>query len=76
MISRRWIVPACHGNVQNAYVNATKEDHLEIYMKLPDGMVMDEKEIDPLRVKSSKDLALLPKKSLCGSTQTGRLWRY
>ena len=37
VLSRRWNVPARHGDVPNAYVKAEKEEHLDIYMKVPMG---------------------------------------
>ena len=73
MLSRLWNVPARHGDVPNAYVKAEKEEHLDIYMKVPKGMTLDEKDIKSLDAKSSNDLALLLKKSLCGLKQDGRL---
>nr|CCA24647.1 hypothetical protein PITG_05283 [Albugo laibachii Nc14] len=35
VISRRWNVPARHGDVPNAYVKTEKEPHLDVYMKVP-----------------------------------------
>ena len=35
-------MPARHGDVPNAYDKAKKEEHLEIYMKVPKGMILDE----------------------------------
>ena len=37
VLSGRWNVPARHGDVPNAYVKAEKEEHLDIYMKVPMG---------------------------------------
>uniref|UniRef100_A0AAV1VPD8 Reverse transcriptase Ty1/copia-type domain-containing protein n=1 Tax=Peronospora matthiolae TaxID=2874970 RepID=A0AAV1VPD8_9STRA len=71
---RRWKVPARHDDVPNAYVNAEKEEHLDIYMKVPKGMTVKEKEIKDLNAKTPNDLALLLKKSLYGLKQAGRLW--
>ncbi|CAI5723653.1 unnamed protein product [Peronospora farinosa] len=74
MLSRRWKVPARHGDVPNAYVKAEKEEHLDIYMKVPKGMTLDGEEIKGLESRSTNDLALLLKKSLYGPKQAGRLW--
>ena len=38
VLSRRWNVPARHGDVPNAYVKADTEKDLDIYMKVPRGM--------------------------------------
>ncbi|CAI5705438.1 unnamed protein product [Peronospora effusa] len=62
MLSRRWKVPARHGDVPNAYVKAEKEEHLDIYMKVPKGMTIDEEKIKGLGKRSTNDLALLLKK--------------
>ena len=40
---RRWIVPARHGDVPNAYVKSEKKEHLDIYMKVLENMILDEK---------------------------------
>ena len=40
VLYRRWNVPARHGDVPIAYVKAEKEEHLDIYMKLPKGMAV------------------------------------
>uniref|UniRef100_A0AAV1UWW3 Reverse transcriptase Ty1/copia-type domain-containing protein n=1 Tax=Peronospora matthiolae TaxID=2874970 RepID=A0AAV1UWW3_9STRA len=74
VLSRRWKVPARHGDVPNAYVKAEKEEHLDIYMKVPKGMTVKEKEMKDLNAKTSNDLELLLKKSLYGLKQAGRLW--
>ena len=74
VLSRRWNIPARHGDVPNAYVKAEKEEHLDIYMKVPKGMVVDEKELESLGVNSSNNCTLLLKKSLYGLKQAGRLW--
>ena len=42
VLSRRWNVPARHGDVPNAYVKAEKEEHLDMYTKVPKGMFVDE----------------------------------
>ena len=74
VLSRRWNIPARHGDIPNAYVKAEKEEHLDIYMKVPKGMAVKEKEMKDLNAKTPNDLALLLKKSLYGLKQAGRLW--
>ncbi|CAI5727355.1 unnamed protein product [Peronospora destructor] len=74
VLSRRWNVPARHGDVPNAYVKAEKEEHLDIYMKIPKGMVLNDQELKIPGAKTANDLALLLKKSLYGLKQAGRLW--
>ena len=74
VLSRRWNVPARHGDVPNGYVKAKKEEHLDIYMKVPKGMVLSDQELKSYVVRTSGDLALLLKNSLYGLKQAGRLW--
>uniref|UniRef100_A0AAV1T2U8 Reverse transcriptase Ty1/copia-type domain-containing protein n=1 Tax=Peronospora matthiolae TaxID=2874970 RepID=A0AAV1T2U8_9STRA len=74
VLSRRWKVPARHGDVPNAYVKAEKKEHLDIYMKVSKGMTVKEKEMKDLNAKNPNDLALLLKKSLYGLKQAGQLW--
>ncbi|CAI5703653.1 unnamed protein product [Peronospora effusa] len=52
----RWNVPARHGDVPNAYVKAEKEEHLDIYMKVPKGMVLSDQELKLHGVETSSDL--------------------
>ena len=66
VLSRRWNVLARHGDVPNAYVKAEKEEHLDVNMKVPKGMILDEKVSKAMGAKSSNDLALLLKKPLNG----------
>ena len=73
VLLRRWKVPARHGDVPNAYVKAEKEEHLNIYMKVPKGMTVAEKEMKNVSAKTPNDLELLLKKSLYGLKQAGRL---
>ena len=49
ILSRRWNVPARHGDVPNEYDKAEKEEHLDIYMKVPKGMILDEKRAEGSR---------------------------
>lgn len=44
----RWGIPARHGDIPNAYVRAGKELHLEIYLEMPQGMKIDEKQLRKL----------------------------
>ena len=74
VLSRRWNVPARHGDVPNAYVKADKEKDLDIYMKIPRGMQVNQDVLNKHGVKETKHLALLLKKSLYGLKQAGRLW--
>jgi hypothetical protein len=74
VFARRWRVPARHGDIPNAYVKAEKEQHLEIYLAIPKGMVVPEEVLRACGVSSYKKLALRLKKSLYGLKQAGRLW--
>ena len=53
VLSRRWDVPARHGDVPNAYVKAEKEEHLDIFMEIPRGMQLTTKELQGFGVQSS-----------------------
>uniref|UniRef100_A0AAV1VL46 Reverse transcriptase Ty1/copia-type domain-containing protein n=1 Tax=Peronospora matthiolae TaxID=2874970 RepID=A0AAV1VL46_9STRA len=74
VLSKRWNVPARHGDVPYAYVKAEKEEHLDIFMKVPKGMQITKEELQGFGVESSGEVALLLKKSLYGLKQAGRLW--
>nr|CCA17046.1 hypothetical protein HCAG_04640 [Albugo laibachii Nc14] len=43
VLSRRWNLPARHGDVLNAYFKAEKEPQLDVYMKDPKGMKIEMK---------------------------------
>ena len=57
----------------NAYVKLEKEQHLDIYMKVPKGMQVTGKKLAGVGVQSSGNVTLLFKKSLYGLEQAGRL---
>ncbi|KAE9223164.1 hypothetical protein PF005_g6413 [Phytophthora fragariae] len=40
VLARKWLVPAKHGDVPNTYANADKEAELDIFLRLPHGMVI------------------------------------
>ncbi|KAE8991914.1 hypothetical protein PR002_g20704 [Phytophthora rubi] len=69
-----WEVPARHGDVPSAYVKADKEEGLEIYLYIPDGMEIPDELLALLGVKHKGQLALRLIKSLYGLKQAGRLW--
>ena len=56
VLSRRWDVPARHGDVPNAYVKAETEQHLDIYMEVSKGMQVTGKEPAGVGVQSSSKL--------------------
>ncbi|KAG3089487.1 hypothetical protein PI124_g126 [Phytophthora idaei] len=74
VFAHRWGVPARHGDIPNAYVKAGKEQHLEIYLEIPQGMAIGEDVLRKLGVDSKGRLALRLRKSLYGLQQAGRLW--
>ncbi|KAE8951940.1 hypothetical protein PR002_g32818 [Phytophthora rubi] len=53
-----WEVPARHGDVPSAYVKADKEEGLEIYLYIPDGMETSDELLALLGVKHKGQLAL------------------
>ena len=73
ILSRRWNVPARHGDMPNAYVNTEKEENMDIYMKITKGMQVSSKELASFGVQSTGEIVLLLKKSLYGLKQDGRL---
>jgi hypothetical protein len=73
-LARKWLVPAKHGDVPNAYVKAKKEAELDIYLRLPRGMVIPEDVRKRLGVTNDSELVLELKKALYGLKQAGRLW--
>ena len=64
VLSRRWNVLARHGEIPNTYWKAEKEEHLDIFMKIPRGMQVTKKELQGVGVQSSGVVALLLKKLL------------
>eukprot|EP00644_Phytophthora_capsici_P017109 jgi/Phyca11/130666/e_gw1.96.61.1 len=58
VFARRWRVPVRHGDIPNAYVKAEKEQHLEIYLAIPKGMIVPEEVLRACGVSSYKKLAL------------------
>ena len=61
VLSRRWNVPARHGDVPNAIVKAENEPHLDVYMKVPKGMKIDEMDLKRCRANDLIKLELLLK---------------
>ena len=69
-----WGVPAQRGDVQYAYVQANKENGVDISLHVPGGMEFTSHELSELAAKSAAELVLRLKKTLLGLKQTGRLW--
>ena len=59
-------VPARNGDITNAYVKANKEEHLEIFLAVPQGMIVPDVNLEQLGVQGSEKVALRLKKSLYG----------
>ncbi|GMF57806.1 unnamed protein product [Phytophthora fragariaefolia] len=64
VLARKWRVPAKHGDVPNAYVKAEKEAELDIYLRIPQGMVIPKELLEKLGV---------PQRAGAGAAQ-GALW--
>ncbi|KAE9287321.1 hypothetical protein PF008_g26441 [Phytophthora fragariae] len=58
----------------NAYVIAQKEAELDIFLRLPRGMVIPEDVRKRLGVTKNSELVLVLTKALYGLKQAGRLW--
>ncbi|GMF64041.1 unnamed protein product [Phytophthora fragariaefolia] len=69
-----WGVPARHGDVTNAYVKVDKEEDLQIYLYVPQGMEIGQTKLVELGAHHKRELVLRLKKSLYGLKQAGRLW--
>ncbi|GMF42894.1 unnamed protein product [Phytophthora fragariaefolia] len=66
--------PAKHGDVPNAYVKADKGAELDIFLRLPRGMVIPEDVRKRLGVANDSELVLELLKALYGLKQADRLW--
>ena len=64
VLALRWGVPARHGDIPNAYVKADKEEHLDIYLAIPQGMKIQDGTLRQFGVQGKSYLALKLKKSL------------
>ncbi|GMF16750.1 unnamed protein product [Phytophthora fragariaefolia] len=73
-LERKWGVPAKHGYDPNAYVKAEKEAELNIYLRIPQGMVLPRELLEKLGVTNTNELVLELRKALYGVKQAGRLW--
>lgn len=69
-----WGVPAQRGDVQYAYVQANKENGVDISLHVPGGMEFTSHELSELAAKSAAELVLRLKKTLYGLKLDGRLW--
>uniref|UniRef100_A0AAV1T074 Reverse transcriptase Ty1/copia-type domain-containing protein n=1 Tax=Peronospora matthiolae TaxID=2874970 RepID=A0AAV1T074_9STRA len=74
MLALRWGVPARHGDIPNAYVKSDKEEHLDIYLEIPQWMKIQDGTLRQFGVQEKSHLALKLKKSLYGLKQAGHLW--
>ncbi|GMF39427.1 unnamed protein product [Phytophthora fragariaefolia] len=72
-LARKWRVPDKHGDVPNAYVKAIKEADLDIYLRIPHGMVVPMELRRSLGVSSDNELVLELEKVLYGLKQAGLL---
>eukprot|EP00644_Phytophthora_capsici_P005569 jgi/Phyca11/97425/e_gw1.2.919.1 len=57
-LARKWRVKAKHGDVPNAYVKADKEEDLDIFTHLPQGMSVPDDVLQILGVEDDGELAL------------------
>lgn len=73
-LSQVWGVLARHGDVPNAHVKASTEPDLNIYLYVPQGMKVSDKEIQLLGVEHAGQVVLQLKRSIYGLKQPERLW--
>ncbi|KAE9324368.1 hypothetical protein PR003_g16747 [Phytophthora rubi] len=64
VLARKWRVPATHGDVPNAFVKAEKEAELDIFLRLPRGMVIPKDVRRRLGVTNNSELMLELMKTL------------
>ena len=73
-VARLWNVRARHFDVPSAYLKAYKEEEIEIYMRVPEGMTISDDQLRKLNVTNAGETCLRLIKSLYGLKQAGRLW--
>nr|CCA25836.1 AlNc14C325G10624 [Albugo laibachii Nc14] len=61
-----WRVQAQHGDKANAYVKAEKEPELNIYLRISQGMSVNQYTLKSYKVERKDELALELKKALYG----------
>ena len=64
-------MPARRGDIPNAYVKADEEEHLDIYLAIPQGIKIKNGTLRQYGVQDKSYLALQLKKSLYGLKQAG-----
>ncbi|POM57335.1 mitochondrial protein [Phytophthora palmivora] len=73
-LTRKWHVPAKHGDVPNAYVKSDKGENLRIYIRVSQGMEIPEEILKGLGVETDAEVVPELKKALYGLKQAGRHW--
>lgn len=73
-LARKWRTRAKHGDIPNSYVKALSEEEHEIFLFVPQGMLLDAELLKVLGLSSARELALHLRKTLYGLKQAGRLW--
>ncbi|KAE9355308.1 hypothetical protein PR003_g2913 [Phytophthora rubi] len=73
VLARKWRVPAKHDDVPNAFSKAEKEAELDIFLRLPCGMVIPEDVRERLGVTNDSELVLELLKALYGLKQADQL---
>nr|CCA16772.1 hypothetical protein SS1G_13224 [Albugo laibachii Nc14] len=73
-LSEKWGAPARHADVPNAYVKNSTEPDLDIYLYVPQGMKVSEKELQRCGSQHKNQVVLRLQRTLNGLKQAGRLW--
>ena len=72
-VDRLWDVRASHFDVPSAYLKAYKEEEIEIYMRVLEGMTISVDQLRRLNVTDASDTCLRLIKGLYGLKQAGLL---
>lgn len=73
-LSEIWGLSAHHRDVLNAYVKATHNPDLDIYLYVPQGIKVSKKELQRCGAQHTKQVVIRLQRSLYGLKQARRLW--
>ena len=68
-LAATWGVPEKHGDIQNAYVRAEKEAHLDIWLEAPRGMTVFDSTLREVGAANAGEVVLELQRSPYGSSR-------